>query len=64
MSLNNLAKSRKFVSEVLELAKKYNLNVFVVTDGASGIRNNVNQAVKHAIDSHIEWEKQHGYDPY
>ena len=55
--------ARKFVSEVKELAKKYDANFFIVTDGASGIRNNGNPAVKNARDAQIEWEKKNGFDP-
>ena len=59
----NIEKARKFVSEVGELAKKYNLPYFIVTDGASGISNNNCEAVKHARDSHVKWEKENGIDP-
>lgn len=55
--------ARKFVSEVGKLAKKYDANYFIVTDGASGIHNNGNPAVKNARDSQVEWEKKHGFDP-
>lgn len=64
MEATDVGKARKFVAEVKELADKYNLPVFVVTDGASGISNNGCDAVKHARDCHIEWEKEHGHDPY
>lgn len=50
--------------EVKELAKKYNLPFFVVTDGASATFNNGCAAVKNARDNHIKWEKENGYDPY
>lgn len=60
----DIKKARKFVSEVISLSKKYGLNVFVVTDGASGISNNGNPAVKHARDEHIKWELKNGHDPY
>jgi hypothetical protein len=56
--------SRQFCQEVKELAKKYNLPFFVVTDGASAISNNVCAAVKKARDNHIKWEKENGCDPY
>lgn len=59
----NLAEARKFVSEVGKIAKKYNANYFIVTDGASGISNNGNEAVSHARKSQIEWEKKKGFDP-
>lgn len=57
------ATARKFVKEVDKLAKKYNANYFIVTDGASGISNNGNPAVKNARNAQIEWEKKHGFDP-
>jgi len=60
----NANKSREFLNEVRKLAKKYNLPFFIVTDGASATNNNGNDAIKHARDSHIEWEKKHGHDPY
>ena len=67
-SLNEACKdietARKFVRDVGKLAKKYNANYFIVTDGASGTSNTGNPAVKHARDCHIEWEKKHGHDPY
>ena len=63
-SCKDVDTARKFVYEVGKLAKKYNANYFIVTDGASGISNNGNPAVKHARDCHIEWEKKHGQDPY
>ena len=61
--ITDTGKARKFVSEVGELAKKYNLPYFVVTDGASGISNNNCEAVRHARESHVEWEKKHNIDP-
>ncbi|MCM1218304.1 MAG: hypothetical protein NC548_27780 [Lachnospiraceae bacterium] len=63
-SKTNIDRARKFVTEVKELAHRYNLPVFVVTDGASGISNNGCEAVKHARDCHVEWELKHGHDPY
>ncbi len=61
---NELNKTRKFCLEVKELAKKYNLPFFVVTDGASATSNNGCVAVKNARDNHINWEKENGFDPY
>ncbi len=60
---NKLDKARKFCLEVKELAKKYNLPFFVVTDGASATSNNGCVAVKNARDNHIKWEISNGYDP-
>lgn len=59
-----IQKARQFCLEVKELAKKYDLPFFVVTDGASAISNNGCIAVKNARDNHIMWEKENGYDPY
>ena len=67
MNKENIAKiqkSRCFCQEVKELAKKYNLPFFVVTDGASATSNNGCVAVKNARDNHINWEKENGFDPY
>lgn len=55
--------ARKFVREVGELAKKYDANYFLVTDGASGISNKGNPAVRNAREAQIKWEKRHGFDP-
>ena len=60
----NINEARKFVSEVGKLAKKYDANYFIVTDGASGISNKGNLAVRHARNCQIEWEKERGFDPY
>lgn len=57
-------KAREFCREVKELAKKYELPFFVVTDGASATSNNGCEAVKKARDNHIKWELDHNYDPY
>ena len=61
---NKLELARQFCNEVKELAQKYNLPFFVVTDGASAISNNGCEAVKNARESHIKWEKKKGFDPY
>ena len=55
--------AREFVQKVGKLAKKYDANYFIVTEGASEISNNGNHAVKHARDAKIEWEKKNGFDP-
>lgn len=60
----DLQSARKFVSDVRKVAKKYDANFFIVTDGASGYSNQGNPAVRNARDSQIEWEKKHGFDPY
>ena len=58
--------ARKFVSDVQKIAKKYDANFFLVTDGASGYSNGngkSNPAVKNARNCQIEWEKENGFDP-
>ena len=59
----DLAKARQFCADVRTLANKKNLPFFVVTNGASAYSNDGNDAVRHARDMHIEWEKTHGEDP-
>lgn len=62
----DVSTARRFVSDVRELAKKYDANFFVVTDGASGYSNGNgenNPAVKNARAQQIEWEKKNGFDP-
>lgn len=49
--------ARQFCKEVRQLAVKYNLPFFVVTDGASATLNNGYSAVKNARKNHIKWEK-------
>ena len=61
--MTKLEKARKFCYEVGELAKKYNLPVFVVTDGASLTRNSGNSAVRFHREKQIEWENQNNFDP-
>ncbi len=58
----NVQEARKFVQEVGKLAKKYDANYFVVTDGASGTNNNGNPAVKVARDAVAKWERENGFD--
>lgn len=63
IDLDKIKKARKFVAEVMSLSNKYNMPVFVVTDGASGTNNNGCVAVRTARNNHIEFEKANGYDP-
>ena len=67
LSINEACKdlkhAREFVYKVGQLAKKYDANYFIVTDGASGIHNNGNPAVKNARESQIKWENKNGGDP-
>ena len=53
----------KFIKEVHELAKKYDVNYFIVSDGASATHNNGNDAVFNARQAHRTWEIEHGFDP-
>lgn len=62
-SCKDVKTARKFVSEVDKLAKKYDANYFIVTDGASGTRNSGNPAVRNAREAQIKWENEHGFDP-
>jgi hypothetical protein len=55
-------RARQFCFEVKELADKYKLPFFIVTDGASVINNSGCEAVDHARKSHIEWEIKNRID--
>lgn len=55
--------AREFVNEVLDMASARGLDVFVVTNGASGTLNHGSVAVAHARMAHREWEAANGYDP-
>ena len=46
MKENKIIKVREFCQKVKELAKKYDLSFFVITEGASAICNNGCEAVK------------------
>lgn len=63
-SNEKLEKARKFCKDVKDIAKKYDLPFFIVTDGASATSNNGCAAVKNARDNHIKWEKENGFDSY
>lgn len=60
--MEKLEKARKFCLEVKELAQKYELPFFVVTDGASAINNNGCEAVRNARMCHEKWEEMNGID--
>lgn len=59
-----LDEARKFVEAVRRIALRKKLNFFLVTDGASGISNNGNPAVRNAREAQIKWELENGSDPY
>ena len=63
MACKTIEDARKFLEEVKDLAKKYNANFFIITDGASAIQNTGNVAVKCAREAHIKWEIENGFDP-
>lgn len=63
MDVEKLNKARKFCLEVKELAKKYDLPFFVVTDGASATHNENCEAVKNARENHKKWEIEHDFNP-
>ena len=56
-------KARNLCMEVKNLANKYSLPFFFVTDGASINSNNGCDAVKQARQCHEDWEIRNGYDP-
>ena len=56
--------ARQFISEIQELAVKYNLPYFVVTDGASAYSSNGCDAVDRARAAHVDWETANGIDPH
>ncbi len=63
MKYSKIDHARNFCQEVKNLAEKYNLPFFLVTDGASATRNDNCEAVKNARDNHKKWELSHGFDP-
>ena len=63
MACKDLNSARKFLLEVEKIAKKYDANFFIVTDGASMTRNNGNPAVQNARLAQEKWEREHGFDP-
>ena len=60
---DKLNKAREFCKKVRDLAEEYDLPFFLVTDKASSYSNNGCEAVSHARNSHIAWEKEHNFDP-
>lgn len=59
-----LQRARDFISHIKDEAAKRGMNVFAVTDGASGISNNGNPAVRAAREAQVKWELEHGADPH
>lgn len=56
-------KAREFLNRVRQLALEYDLDFFIVTEGASAISSRGTPAVEHARRCHEEWERQHNIDP-
>lgn len=61
--MERIEEAREFCREVKELAKKYNLPFFVVTDGASATHNHNCEAVRNARENHKKWELENHFDP-
>jgi hypothetical protein len=62
--MEKIIKSREFLREVEKLAQQYNLPFFIVTDEASMCKNNGNDAIKNARESHMRWECENGINPH
>ena len=59
----DIKSAREFVSNVVDLDKKYHHNFLILQNGASGIHNNGNPAVRNAREKQIEWERKNNFDP-
>ncbi len=65
MTQIEIEKVRQFLTEVSQLASKYKLPIFAVTNGASiTINSSSCDAVREARKNHIKWELKQGYDPF
>jgi len=55
---------RNFLNEVRQLAERYKVNFFCVSDGASAMSNDgTNDAITRLRKLHEEWESKNGFDP-
>lgn len=63
MTVNKTEIAKNFLRQVKTLAEQMELNVFVVTDGASFTKNNGNECVRFHREKQIEWEGENGFDP-
>ena len=64
--MTKLEKARKFLNCIKKLSKKYDLDFFCVTEGASvySMKSvDKNSAIYNARQSQIKWEKENGFDP-
>ena len=59
-----MTNAKQFILEVRDLAKKYNCNFFIVTDGASAIFNKGNEIVEKHRRLQIELDKEMGINPF
>ena len=59
-----LLNARNFIADVQQIAeRKYpRLNYFIVSDGASRIRNTGNDAIRTCREALKKWEDKHGFD--
>ena len=60
--MNKKDKAREFCFKVKELASLYNLEFFVVSEGASATNCTSCEAVKNARDNHKKWEEKNNFD--
>lgn len=61
---NDIIKARLFCKDVEQLSKKYKLEYFFVTEGASKAKVEKCDAVKTAKEDHIIWKNQNNADSY
>ena len=65
LSQIEIEKARQFLTEVSQLASKYELHIFAVTRGVSiTVDSNSCETVQNARENHIEWKLKQGYDPF
>lgn len=63
LTADKISTSRRLAKEVKELASKYDLEFFFVTEGASCCHIKENEAIRNARREHEKWEIKHGFDP-
>ena len=56
--------ARRFIKDVEKVAKRYDANYFIVSDGASATHNDNNEAIRYCRNALKEWETKNGYNPY
>ena len=56
--------ARRFIKDVEKVAKRYDANYFIVSDGASATHNDNNEAICYCRNALKEWETKNGYNPY